>query len=167
MKEKLKNNGSSFFLGVALGVIGGIIGLVCVLAIPAMWSAVGSDREYKDIAGSFYAIFTCLYIAAVPFYYALFQALKLVHYIEKNKAFSLDSVKALKRIAWCGVVIAVIFAAMEPFLYTWADHDDAPGIILFGAIIAGASLTVSVFAAVLQRLLRQAIAIKAENDLTV
>lgn len=159
--------GSTIFLRLAVLAIGAVVLALCVFALPAIWIAVGGDEEYGDIAYAFYGILTALYVAAVPFFYALYQALKLLRYIDKNEAFSRLSVEALERIAWCGVVIAVVFVAMEPFLFTWAEHDDAPGIILFGAIIAGASLTISVFAAVLQRLLHDAIAIKKENDLTV
>ena len=54
-----------------------------------------------------------------------------------------------------------------PLLYLMAEIDDAPGIILIGMVIIFASLVVAVFAAVLQRLLKEAIYIKLENDLTV
>jgi hypothetical protein len=40
-------------------------------------------------------------------------------------------------------------------------------VIAIGLVIVGASVAVAVFAAVLQRLLENAIAIKSENDLTV
>ncbi|MGO4375941.1 DUF2975 domain-containing protein, partial [Paenibacillus sp. MCAF20] len=45
--------------------------------------------------------------------------------------------------------------------------DDAPGIILVGMVLIFASLVIAVFAAVLQKLLKEAIDIKSENDLTV
>lgn len=48
-----------------------------------------------------------------------------------------------------------------------AERDDAPGIIVIGLIIIFASMVIAVFAAVLQKLLKEAIAIKSENDLTV
>ncbi len=48
-----------------------------------------------------------------------------------------------------------------------AERDDAPGIIIIGMIMIFASLVIAVFAAVLQRLLKDAIDIKSENDLTV
>ena len=140
---------------------------LCIFALPALWISVSNDWEYGDIAYAFYGIVTAMYLAAIPFFYALYQSLKLLSYIDKNKAFSMLSVRALRKITYCGVLIAAIFLAMEPFLYVWAEHDDAPGVILFGMIIAGASLTISVFAAVLQRLLRDAIKMKKENDLTV
>jgi hypothetical protein len=48
-----------------------------------------------------------------------------------------------------------------------AERDDAPGIILIGLVIIFASMVIGVFAAVLQKLLTNAIEIKSENDLTV
>jgi hypothetical protein len=48
-----------------------------------------------------------------------------------------------------------------------ANKDDAPGVLALALVIIIASAAVSVFAAVLQRLLQNAIAIKTENDLTV
>lgn len=48
-----------------------------------------------------------------------------------------------------------------------ADKDDAPALIFVGMVIPFASLVIAVFAAVLQRLLQEAINIKSENDLTV
>lgn len=167
MKDTLQKKGSTFFLRAAVLAIGTIVLALCIFALPVMWREVGNDAEYKDISYAFRFILAALYLAAIPFFYAVYQALNLLKYIDKNKAFSKLSVGALKRIAWCGVAIAVVFAASEPFLFVWAQHDDAPGIILFGMIVAGASLTISVFAAVLQRLLQNAIAIKKENDLTV
>jgi hypothetical protein len=54
-----------------------------------------------------------------------------------------------------------------PLFYLVADKDDAPGIIVIGMIIIFASMVIAVFAAVLQKLLKEAIDIKSENDLTV
>ena len=48
-----------------------------------------------------------------------------------------------------------------------AEVDDAPGLIILGMVIIFASMVIAVFAAVLQRLLQEAINIKSENDLTV
>ena len=42
-----------------------------------------------------------------------------------------------------------------------------PGIAIMGGVIVFAALTISLFAALLQELLRNALEIKAENDLTV
>ncbi len=54
-----------------------------------------------------------------------------------------------------------------PFVYIMAEVDDAPGLIVIGMVPIFASMVIAVFAAVLQRLLKEAIDIKAENDLIV
>lgn len=54
-----------------------------------------------------------------------------------------------------------------PVFYLMAEIDDAPGIIVIGLIIIFASMVIAVFVAVLQKLLKEAIDIKSENDLTV
>jgi hypothetical protein len=54
-----------------------------------------------------------------------------------------------------------------PYIFYVADRDDAPGVSVIGFIIIFASFVIAVFAAVLERLLQNAIEIKSENDLTV
>jgi hypothetical protein len=108
-----------------------------------------------------------MYVAAVPFFVGVYQVLRLLSYIDKNKAFSELSVKALRLIAYCGVAISAVYAISLPFFYIWADNDDAPGLIIIAMAFILAPLIITVFSAVLQRLLRQAIDMKRENDLTV
>ena len=63
--------------------------------------------------------------------------------------------------------MSILYAAGMPILFQIADADDAPGLVLMGMVIVCAPIVIAVFAAVLQRLLQSAIAIKSENDLTV
>ena len=114
-----------------------------------------------------YLVLIDLYATAIPFYFALYQAFKLLSYIDKNKAFSDLSVKALKNIKYCAITISILYVAGMPLFFLMADKDDAPGIIVLGLVIIFASIVIAVFAAVLQKLLKDAIDIKSENDLTV
>lgn len=113
-----------------------------------------------------YPLLIGMYLAMIPFFVALYQTLKLLSYIDRNEAFSKLSVKALKTIKYCAVAIIIVFALEMPFFYLLTKADDAPG-ILIGLVIIFASLVIAVFAAVLQRLLQDAIDIKEENDLIV
>ncbi|MFE5729235.1 DUF2975 domain-containing protein, partial [Heyndrickxia sporothermodurans] len=114
-----------------------------------------------------YFVLIYMYLTAIPFYFALYQAFKLLSYIDKNKAFSKISVTALKNIKYCAISISILYAGGMPLFYLAADKDDAPGIILIGLVVIFASMVIAVFAAVLQKLLKEAIDIKSENDLTV
>lgn len=77
------------------------------------------------------------------------------------------SVQVLKKIKYCAIIISCLYVVGMPLFYLMAEKDDAPGIIVIGLIIIFASMVIAVFAAVLQRLLKEAIDIKSENDLTV
>ena len=151
--------GSTLFLRGVVYVIGLLVLGVCALALPA-----GIVSDETDL---YRPILLSLYIPAVPFFVALFQTLKLLGYVDENKAFSDLSVAALKNIRNCAVAIAGLFTVGMPYIYYAAENDDAPGVILVGLVIIFASVLVAVIAAVLQRLLQSAIEIKKENDLTV
>lgn len=155
----IKQRGSTIFLRAAVLAIGAAVLALCIFALPAGIM----DEE----AGGYRAILLGLYVPAIPFFVALHQTLKLLHYIDKNKAFSELSVSALEIIKYCAITISVLFAAGMPYVFEVADKDDAPGVVAIGLVIIGASLSIAVFAAVLRRLLRNAIDIKSENDLTV
>lgn len=156
---------TTLFLKIAVILIGIPVLALCIFLVPEI--ANYAAELYPDIAYMKYLVLIDLYATAIPFYFALYQAFKLLSYIDKNKAFSKLSVKALKNIKYCANTISIIYAGLVPFLFPIADADDAPGLIGFPIIIIFASTVIAVFAAVLQRLLQDAIDIKSENDLTV
>lgn len=157
--------GSTLFLKIAVILIGIPILALCIFVVPEV--AEFAAELYPEIAYMNYLVFIIMYGAAIPFYIALYQAFKLLSYIDKNKAFFKASVRALKNIKYCAITISIVYVVGMPLFYLMAERDDAPGIIVLGMIIIFASLVIAVFAALLQKLLKNAIAIKSENDLTV
>lgn len=162
------NRGSTLFLKVAVIFIGIPVLALCIFVL--LQIAMIAFEEFKKGAQLAYIVFGILlvmYVSAIPFYFALYQALKLLGYIDKNQAFSLVSVTALKKIKQCAITISVLYVVALPLIYIIAEWDDAPGLIIIGMVMVGAPFVIAVFAAVLQRLLKEAIDIKSENDLTV
>ncbi len=157
--------GTTLFLKIAVIIIGIPILALCIFLVPEI--ANFAAELYPDMASMKYLILIDLYAAAIPFYFALFQAFKLLSYIDKNRAFSDLSVKALKTIKYCAITISILYVVGMPLFYLIAEIDDAPGMIVIGLVIIFASMVIAVFAAVLQRLLQEAIEIKSENDLVV
>lgn len=157
--------GSTLFLKIAVILIGIPVLALCVFLVPEI--ADFTAELYPDIAIMKYLVFIDLYATAIPFYFALYQAFKLLSYIDKNQAFSELSVKALKNIKYCAIIISMLYVVGLPLFYLVAEVDDAPGIIVIGLVMIFASMVIAFFAAVLQRLLQEAIHIKSENDLTV
>ncbi|HDR3657105.1 DUF2975 domain-containing protein [Bacillus cereus] len=155
---------STTFLKVIIFLAGISVLALCILLVPEM--ANFAANLYPNIAPMKYLVFIVMYGAAVPFYVALYQAFNLLQYIDENTAFSELSVKALKNIKRCAITISGLYVLSLPLFYFIAKKMDPP-IGLVGLIIVFASLVIAVFAAILQRLLQEAIHIKSENDLTV
>lgn len=162
---KLMKRGTTLFLKIAVILIGIPILALCIFLVPEI--AEFAAELYPDIAYIEYLVFIDFYAAAIPFYFALYQAFKLLSYIDKNSAFSELSVKALNNIKKCAITISSLFVLGLPLFYLVAEADDAPGIIIIGMVLIFASMVIAVFAAVLQKLLQEAIDIKSENDLIV
>ncbi|HDR4898228.1 DUF2975 domain-containing protein [Bacillus cereus] len=157
--------GSTLFLKTAVILMGIPVLAMCIFLVPKIGHFAA--ELYPEMAYIKYLVFINLYATAIPYYFALYQTFKLLNYIDKNNAFSELSVKALKNIKYSALAISVLYVLSMPLFYLVAERDDAPGIIIIGMIIIFASMVIAVFAAVLQRLLKDAIDIKSENDLTV
>ncbi|HYH36425.1 MAG TPA: DUF2975 domain-containing protein [Candidatus Saccharimonadales bacterium] len=158
-KSMAMKRSSTMFLRSAVILMGLVVLALCVFALaPAIVS---------DNAGDYRPLLIGMCVSALPFFFALYQALKLLSYIDRNKAFSELSAVALGKIKYCGLVISVFYTALMPYIYRAAQEDDAPGVIMLGLIIVGTSLVIAIFAGVLQKLLQNVLEIKSENDLTV
>ncbi len=151
--------GSTVFLKIVVWIIGlGVLALCVYLSYFALT---------EDIVGGYRPILLGLSLPAIPFFIALYKSHTLLEYIDKGTAFTEASVAALRKIKQCAVVIAALFVLGMPYIFKVANRDDAPGVVLIGCIIIGASAVIAVFAALLQKLLKSAIDIKLENELTV
>ncbi len=155
----------TLFLKLAVILMGLPVLALCIFLVPEI--ANYAAELFPDWAYLKYLVFSDLYATAIPFYFALYQAFKLLSYIDKNEAFSELSVTALKNIRNCSITISILYVTGMPLFYLIGEVDDAPGAILIGMVMIFASMVVAVFAAVLQKLLQNAIDIKSENDLTV
>ncbi|EAZ86505.1 DUF2975 domain-containing protein [Lysinibacillus sp. FSL M8-0216] len=152
----------TLFLKIAVFLMGLPVFALCIWVVPR----VALDTAQHSPVLTITALLG-VYATAIAYFVALYTTIKLLSYIDQNIAFSELSVKALIKIKYCAIVISSVYVVGMPLIYYAAEVDDAPGLILIGMVIIGASFVVAVFAAVLQKLLKNAIDIKSENDLTV
>ena len=157
------NRGSTFFLKAAVFLIGFIVLALCIFLLP--WLASDTAEMFPEFAFLQYPVLIGLYVTTIPLFVALYQALRLLKLIDNKDAFSELSVTSLKRIKYCAITISILYVIGAIFLMSQnALH---PGLAIIGFIIFFASAVIAVFAGVLQKLLRNVIDIKSENDLTV
>jgi len=107
------------------------------------------------------------YIASVPFFVALYQAIKLLGLVDKNKIFSQLSVKAVRNIKNCSIAIVGFLVVAILYIRITAQGDDPAGPTMVGFIAIFTSVVIATAAAVFERLLQNAVDLKSENDLTV
>ena len=100
MKRK---QGSTIFLKVVIFLIGIAVLAVCIFGLPGVASR--DAAAHPETAYLQYPFLVYAYVLCIPFYVALYQAFKLLTYIDKNKAFSELSVRALRYIKYCAITI--------------------------------------------------------------
>lgn len=156
-------HGTTLFLKLAVIMVG--LPVLAGFCFGLYWLI--SNPVSPVYAHILYPIVVIILLSVIPFFVALFWTFKLLGYIDAGQAFTQLSVQALQKIKLCSFAFSTAYFINMPFVYILAEKDDAPGLILMGMVPLFAALVMSVFTAVLKRLLQEAIAIKSENDLTV
>lgn len=110
-----------------------------------------------------------MYIASIPFFVAIYQAIRLLGFVEKNKIFSQQAVKAVEYIKYCAMSIVGFIVVAEGYLFLVerGKSDDIAGGVMGGLMVMFLAVVIATGTAVLQKVLQNAVDLKSENDLTV
>jgi len=106
------------------------------------------------------------YVGSLPFFFGLYQAFKLLGYVGQGQAFSPAAVKALRYIKYCALAVIGFIIGGEAYIILGVSDDHA-GPVAMGIVMSFACVVTATAAAVLERVLRSAVDLKTENDLTV
>jgi hypothetical protein len=110
-----------------------------------------------------------VYAGSIPFFIALYQAIKVLGYVGRNNVFSPEVVAALRTIKYCALAIIgfVVVEEIVILLMDSGDNDNPGAPIFLGVLIIFPSIVVATAAAMFARILQNAVDLKSENDLTV
>lgn len=163
-KQLLMKRGSTVFLQLVI-VFFGLGALAFLLFEPHVEGrnthATIFEVYFKD------PFLAYAYVASVPFFVALYQAFKVLGYAGQNKVFSPEAVNALRIIKYCAIAIIGFVVVSVGFMPFNEDPEDRPPGVVLRVVVAFGSVVVASAAAVLERILKNAVEIKSENDLTV
>ena len=155
---------STIFLQVAVVALG--LGALAVM----LWEP---HIEGRNVHATLFEIYfndpflAYAYTGSIAFFVALYQTFKLLGYIGRNEVFSQQSVKALRTIKYCAMVIVGFIISAEAYLFIVRPGDDIAGGVFMGILISCISIVVATAAAVFERILQNALEIKSENNVTV
>ena len=154
---------STFFLKVVilLIVIGALAGMIWFPQTEGRATNLDLISIYTD------PFIIYIYIASIPFFVGLYQAFKLLNFIDANKAFSQGAVNTLKNMQFASLSLIGFIALAEFYIRFFAHGDDPAGPTALGILASFAVAVIATAAAVFQKLLQNAVDLKSENDLTV
>lgn len=159
-----RKRGPTLYLKIALLLIGAAVLAVCIFVLPGM---AGRDaKSHPETAYLRYPFLICSYLLSLPLFAALYQAYRLLTCIDRNQAFSELSVNRLGTIKRCEGAICIIAVLGMLFTAFFIDGDRT-AVVMLCFICTYASSVIAAFAAVLQKLLRDAIRIQSDNELTI
>ncbi|KIS03601.1 DUF2975 domain-containing protein [Paucilactobacillus wasatchensis] len=149
--------------------------VIVALAIAVLVGSFFAIPALIQVAIEFHNRYSYLFIGgaigvtatAILFWLITWQSYKILLLIDHDNAFSQVTVSILRLIKFFSAGIGIVYVLELPSLYVAADHMDAPGVLAIGIILTGAAIVISVFAALLQKLLANAVNYKSENDLTI
>lgn len=155
---------SIIFLQAVIVLIG-IIALVILIRFPLTEGRAAN----LDLFSIYFDPFILYgYAASIAFFVALYNAFKLLGNIGHNKVFTSGSVKTLKSIKYCAIILSILIVAAG--LYIRISHnkeDDPAGFLAICIVTTFISIVVATAAAIFEKLLQNAIDMKSENDLTI
>ncbi len=107
------------------------------------------------------------YVAAIPFFAALYQASAFLGHVKCGDALSPAARKALRTLRYCAFTVAAFVVGGELYLFlVQRGKDDIAGGSAVGLFIILVSLTAAAAATVSESVLREAIENRSENHLT-
>lgn len=131
-----------------LGLIPALFGMFYVIPL---W-IIGSFDEIGSIQFYLLWIFISMYLMMIPYIYSLYLTFRLLMQIEQKDYYSKKSQTYLSHIAISGYIIGAIFFFDLPFVYGYADHMDAPGMILVYGFFMILAFSIGVFSNLLKEL---------------
>ena len=108
-----------------------------------------------------------IYIGSLPFFVGLYQAFKLLNFIDANLAFSQGAVNTLRNMKLASLVLIGFIVLGLFYIRFAAGGDDPAGPTMLGIIVSFAVAVIATASAVFQKLFQNAVDLKSENDLTV
>ncbi|RAJ15411.1 DUF2975 domain-containing protein [Arenibacter echinorum] len=146
----------------------GVIVLFAFVALAIMiWFPLNEGRASNLDLFSIYSdpFIVFGFVASIPFFIALYKAFKLLGYIGQNKAFTLNSVRTLRSIKYCAIILSLLILMAGLYIRIFHNKDDDPaGFLAMCIVTTFVSIAVATAAAVFEKILQNGVDLKLENE---
>lgn len=155
---------STLFLQAVVVLIGLLV-LALMIRLP-MTEGRAANLDLLSIYSDPFILYG--YAASIAFFVGLFKAFRLLGYIGQNNVFSSKAVGALRSIKHCAIVLSIFIVGAGLYIIIFHNKEDDPaGFIAICILFTFVSIIVAALAAIVERILKNALDIKSENELTI
>jgi len=155
---------SIIFLQAVIVLIG-IVALIILIQFPLTEGRARNLGMFSIYADPFILYG---YASSIAFFVGLYEAFKLLANIKQNQLFSQNSVRTLKSMKYCTIILGSLIAVAGLFIMIFHNKDDDPaGFLAMCIITTFIATAIATALAVLERILQNAVDMKTENDLTI
>lgn len=147
-----------------LVAVSAILGLMLCFGLAPI---VGSDlaESNPNLAFMFWPCLIFIWAACVPVYMALYQAWMIFTNIGEDNSFCEENVLRLKKVSRLSIIVVIGYSLAAAFLLLIKMVNLLIFMVIF--IILFASIFVATSSAVLSHLVKKALELQKENDLTI
>lgn len=152
---------STQFLQAVLILIG-----ILVLTLLIRFPLTEGRAENLDLFHIYFDPFILYgYASSSVFFIALYKAHRLLGYIGHNKAFTTNSVKALRDIKFCAILMGVLIVIAGLIIVLFHNKEDDPaGFLAMCILTTFISITIAIITSVFQNIIQKGVDLQTENE---
>ena len=141
-----------------------LIGIVALVIL--IWTPLTEGRATNLDVFSIYSdpFILYVYVASIAFFIILYKAFMLLNYIGQHRVFSSSSIKILKSIKYCAIVLIILIVMAGVYIRLFHNPDDDPvGFLAICALSVFVSIVTAATANVFEMIIQNVIAMKSEK----
>ncbi|WP_270346069.1 DUF2975 domain-containing protein [Enterococcus thailandicus] len=153
---------TTFLKFILVGLVAFILFLSFLLTMGLLFSINEHSVFPEQVLASI-----SLYLSAIASLLIIYYMYRMLVLVDNDRAFSAMSLIYVRAIFRLTIMEFIVLIGTVPFVYYIADNDDAPGVMIIGLGMLIIPLAVATFVSIIEKLLKNAIELKLDYELTI
>ncbi|WP_218658032.1 DUF2975 domain-containing protein [Enterococcus thailandicus] len=147
-------------------ILAGLVAFILFLSFLLTMGLLFSINEHSVFPEQVLASIS-LYLSAIASLLIIYYMYRMLVLVDNDRAFSAMSLIYVRAIFRLTIMEFIVLIGTVPFVYYIADNDDAPGVMIIGLGMLIIPLAVATFVSIIEKLLKHAIELKLDYELTI
>lgn len=147
-------------------ILAGLVAFILFLSFLLTMGLLFSINEHSVFPEQVLASIS-LYLSAIASLLIIYYMYRMLGLVDNDRAFSAMSLIYVRAIFRLTIMEFIVLIGTVPFVYYIADNDDAPGVMIIGLGMLIIPLAVATFVSIIGKLLKNAIELKLDYELTI